>query len=95
METPAQTDPYNARFYQIYQQMLNALLERKAVTLTLMVALLVAAVWGFGSVRQNFFPSSNTPIFFVDLWLPYGTDISQTEKMTGDIEKRLTARMAW
>jgi multidrug efflux pump subunit AcrB len=33
------------------------------------------AVWGFGSVRQNFFPSSNTPIFFVDLWLPYGTDI--------------------
>ncbi|MEE9684361.1 efflux RND transporter permease subunit [Lelliottia amnigena] len=91
-ETPAEADPYKARFYQIYQQMLNALLERKAVTLTLMVALLVAAVWGFGSVRQNFFPSSNTPIFFVDLWLPYGTDISQTEKMTSDIEKAINGQ---
>jgi len=91
-ETPAEVDPYNARFYRIYQHMLNTLLARKTVTLTLMVALLVAAVWGFGSVRQNFFPSSNTPIFFVDLWLPYGTDISQTEKMTGDIEKAINGQ---
>lgn len=53
---------------------------RKAITLTVMAALLAASIWGFGSVRQNFFPSSNTPIFFVDLWLPYGTDIATTEK---------------
>jgi multidrug efflux pump subunit AcrB len=60
-----------------------------------MAALLAASVWGFGAVRQNFFPSSNTPIFFVDLWLPYGTDIKWTEKMTSDIEKTLTASRAW
>lgn len=84
----AQTNanPYGGRFYRLYQQALHALLLRKTITLTVMVALLAAAIWGFGSVRQNFFPSSNTPIFFVDLWLPYGTDIATTEKMTSDIE---------
>lgn len=74
------TDPYSGRFYRIYQQILHTLLMRKAITLTVMAALLAASIWGFGSVRQNFFPSSNTPIFFVDLWLPYGTDIATTEK---------------
>ena len=63
------TDPYSGRFYRIYQQILHTLLMRKAITLTVMAALLAASIWGFGSVRQNFFPSSNTPIFFVDLFL--------------------------
>ncbi|SAH20200.1 efflux RND transporter permease subunit [Enterobacter hormaechei] len=87
-----ETDPYDKRIYRIYQGVLNALLRRKAPTLVVMAALLVAAIWGFGSVRQNFFPSSSTPIFFVDLWLPYGTDINWTEKMTGDIEKTINGQ---
>ncbi|MNU96642.1 Efflux pump membrane transporter BepE [compost metagenome] len=91
-DTPADVDPYNQRFYRLYQQMLNALMVRKTITLTLMVILLAGAVWGFGAVRQNFFPSSNTPIFFVDLWLPYGTDIAQTEKITSDIEKSINGQ---
>ena len=91
-DTPADVDPYNQRFYRLYQQMLNALLVRKTVTLALMVILLAGAIWGFGAVRQNFFPSSNTPIFFVDLWLPYGTDIAQTEKITSDIEKSINGQ---
>lgn len=91
-DTPENVDPYNQRFYRLYQQMLNALLARKAITLALMVVLLAGAVWGFGAVRQNFFPSSNTPIFFVDLWLPYGTDIAQTEKITSDIENSINGQ---
>ncbi|HBL8942977.1 TPA: efflux RND transporter permease subunit, partial [Enterobacter hormaechei] len=87
-----ETDPYDKRIYRIYQAVLNALLRRKAPTLVVMAALLAAAIWGFGSVRQNFFPSSSTPIFFVDLWLPYGTDIKWTEKMTSDIEKTINGQ---
>lgn len=91
-DAPADVDPYNQRFYRLYQNMLNALLQRKAITLALMVVLLAGAIWGFGAVRQNFFPSSNTPIFFVDLWLPYGTDIAQTEKITSEIEKSINGQ---
>lgn len=92
VDAPADADPYNQRFYRLYQNMLNALLQRKAITLALMVVLLAGAIWGFGAVRQNFFPSSNTPIFFVDLWLPYGTDIAQTEKITSEIEKSINGQ---
>ncbi|VTM75736.1 Probable efflux pump membrane transporter TtgB [Raoultella planticola] len=88
----AETDPYRGRFYRSYQRILNALLRQKTVTLVVMAALLAGAVWGFGSVRQNFFPSSNTPIFFVDLWLPYGTDIAATEKMASDIETAINGQ---
>lgn len=91
-EAPAEDDPYNRRFYRLYQNMLNALLERKTITLALMAVLLAGAIWGFGAVRQNFFPSSNTPIFFVDLWLPYGTDIVQTERITSEIEKSINGQ---
>lgn len=86
------TDPYAGRFYRLYQQILRTLLMRKAITLAVMVVLLAASIWGFGSVRQNFFPSSNTPIFFVDLWLPYGTDIAATEQMASDIETSINGQ---
>lgn len=52
----AEADPYRGRFYRSYQRILNALLRQKTVTLVVMAALLAGAVWGFGSVRQNFFP---------------------------------------
>ncbi|MDT1858000.1 efflux RND transporter permease subunit, partial [Acinetobacter baumannii] len=81
--------PYRGSFYRGYQQALRILLQQKTLTLVLMGALLAGAIWGFTFVRQNFFPSSNTPIFFVDLWLPYGTDINATEKMTRDIERSI------
>ncbi|ONG04922.1 MFS transporter [Klebsiella pneumoniae] len=85
-------DPYRGSFYRGYQQTLRILLQQKTLTLVLMGALLAGAIWGFTFVRQNFFPSSNTPIFFVDLWLPYGTDINATEKMTRDIERSIAGQ---
>jgi len=84
--------PYDGGFYRLYQRMLNRLLARKSVTLSLMVLLLALAIWGFGAVRQNFFPAANTPLFFVDLWLPYGTDINATEKMASEVEKSINGR---
>ncbi len=51
-----------------------------------MIALLVSAVMAFGLVKQSFFPPSNTPMFFVDMWMPEGTDIRQTLKQTEQVE---------
>jgi multidrug efflux pump subunit AcrB len=47
----------------------------QSTTLTVMAALLAAHL-GIRLGAAELFPSSNTPIFFVDLWLPYGTDIA-------------------
>ncbi|MBG6243668.1 MFS transporter [Candidatus Symbiopectobacterium sp. 'North America'] len=82
-------NPYDGWLFRVYRSLLGKLLNQRALTLTLLAGLLVAAVVGFGSVRQSFFPPSNTPIFFVDLWLPYSTDIAYTEKIAAEIEKHI------
>lgn len=92
LKQPSEFAPYSGSFYRLYQRILNTLLAHKTATLSVMAVLLALAIWGFGSVRQNFFPSASTPIFFVDLWLPYGSDITSTEKMASDIEKIIDGR---
>lgn len=56
------------------------------------MVLLVTAVVGFGSVKQQFFPVSNTPIFYVNVWLPEGTDIRETTDIAKEIEQYVRAK---
>lgn len=88
-DAPAK-NPYDGWLFRVYRGLLSKLLNQRTLTLTLLAGLLVAAVVGFGSVRQSFFPPSNTPIFFVDLWLPYSTDVAYTEKVAAEIEKHIS-----
>ncbi|KAB7694097.1 AcrB/AcrD/AcrF family protein [Plesiomonas shigelloides] len=77
---------YSGAVFRIYMGTLDKLLRFKTPTLLILGALLALSIWGFGSVRQSFFPPSNTPIFFVDLWLPFNTDIKHTERVAAEIE---------
>jgi multidrug efflux pump len=36
---------------------------------------------GMGKVQQQFFPDSNRPEILVDLWLPEGSTIQQSEAL--------------
>jgi multidrug efflux pump subunit AcrB len=78
--------PYQGVVFRLYRRVLTTLLRFRITTLVLMAACLAASVYGFGYVKQNFFPASNTPIFFTDLWLPYGTDIHYTAQTAREIE---------
>ncbi|SPZ45250.1 Efflux pump membrane transporter BepE [Plesiomonas shigelloides] len=80
---------YSGVVFRIYMGTLDKLLRFKTPTLLILGALLALSIWGFGSVRQSFFPPSNTPIFFVDLWLPFNTDIKHTERVAAEIEQHI------
>lgn len=80
---------YSGAVFRFYMGTLDKLLRFKTPTLLLLGALLALSIWGFGSVRQSFFPPSNTPIFFVDLWLPFNTDIKHTERVAAEIEQHI------
>ncbi|WP_313677439.1 efflux RND transporter permease subunit [Pantoea vagans] len=87
---PAKTDisdPYQGIVFRRYRQTLSGLLRFRLITLTAMVALLALSLYGFTLVKQNFFPSSSTPVFFTDLWLPYGTDIHYTADTAAEIAR--------
>ena len=87
---PAKThisDPYPGIVFCRYRQPLSGPLRFRLITLTAMVALLALSLYGFTLVKQNFFPSSSTPVFFTDLWLPYGTDIHYTADTAAEIAR--------
>lgn len=69
---------YDNRIFHAYRAALKVFLRWRKTTVVAMLGLLVIAVIGFGQVRQAFFPPSTTPIVYVDMWYPQGTDIRAT-----------------
>ena len=84
-----QGDPYGGVIFTTYRRMLDFALHRRSLTLGVLVVLLVVAIAGFSKVRQSFFPPSNTPMFFIDLWLPQGTDIRYTEQLVAELDQHV------
>ena len=83
----ADNDPYSGAVYTTYKKFLQAAIRMKFVTLALVVALFVTSLWGFGFIKQSFFPPSTRPQFMVDIWLPQGTHINETVKTVAAVEK--------
>ncbi|AXT72533.1 efflux RND transporter permease subunit [Vibrio sp. dhg] len=79
-------DPYKGWLFVAFGALLKVALRFRWLTVAAMVALLVGAVLAFGNVKQQFFPPSNTPMFYVDMWMPEGTDIRETTKKAEIVE---------
>lgn len=79
-------DPYNGIVFVMYKKFLSFCMRRAWFTVVVLVAGLAASVYGFTHVKQAFFPSSTTPIFQLDVWLPEGTDIRATDDTLQELE---------
>ncbi|MEH6550784.1 MAG: efflux RND transporter permease subunit [Pseudomonadales bacterium] len=85
-ETP---DPYAGKMFQIYRGIVKKAVDFRWFTVSIVIALFIVSVIGFGYVKSGFFPDSSTPIFFVDVWEPEGTDIRKTREDTLQISEYL------
>lgn len=85
-------DPYAGILFQGYKKLLLVALRFRWVTVSIVVALFISSVIGFGYIKQGFFPDSNTPMFFVDVWEVEGTDIRQTRDDVLKVEEFLSAQ---
>lgn len=84
------SDPYNGMVFVIYKNFLEFCMKRAWMTMGVLVLALVASVYGFTHVKQAFFPSSTTPMFLVDVWMPEGTDIRATNTKLKVLERWLS-----
>ncbi|MEZ8147543.1 efflux RND transporter permease subunit [Enterovibrio norvegicus] len=73
-------DPYNGMLFVLYRKFLGGCMHRTGVTIVVLVGALAASLYGFTLLKQSFFPSSTTPMYMVDIWMPEGTDIRATEE---------------
>ncbi|MCU7917582.1 MAG: efflux RND transporter permease subunit [Candidatus Thiodiazotropha sp. (ex Epidulcina cf. delphinae)] len=80
------TDPYGGGLFKLFRGIVDRAIRLRWITVAVVIGLFVLAVVGFGSVKQAFFPESNTPLFYVDIWEIEGTDIRKTRADTLKIE---------
>ncbi|MCQ9051949.1 efflux RND transporter permease subunit VmeI [Vibrio diabolicus] len=84
-----ENEPYNGVIFVIYKKFLQFCMRRAWFTVVVLIAGLAASVYGFTFVKQAFFPSSTTPIFQLDVWMPEGTDIRATNTTLKELESWL------
>ncbi|MCM2678926.1 efflux RND transporter permease subunit [Echinimonas agarilytica] len=80
-------DPYKGAIFVFYKGFLDLCMRFRGLTVALVVGAFMLSIWGYGFVKQSFFPPSTTPIFLIDLWLPEGSDIRYTQEVTGEVEE--------
>lgn len=86
-EKQEEKDPYNGMIFVIYKRFLEFCMRYSVVTMIILVIALGGSMYGFTKVKQSFFPSSTTPIFLVDVWMPEGTDIRSTNDTLKELEE--------
>lgn len=77
---------YNTRNYQRFRRILVRVVQRKWLVAGIVLTSFVVAVLGMGVVKQQFFPTSDRPEVLVEVQMPYGTSIEQTNAATTRIE---------
>ncbi|MGB3407729.1 MAG: efflux RND transporter permease subunit [Jannaschia sp.] len=71
-------DAYGGLLFRIYGGLLRFCLRIWWLVIPALLAVTVVCFALFGQVKQQFFPDSNTPLFFVHYKLPQGASIQET-----------------
>jgi multidrug efflux pump subunit AcrB len=71
-------DPYGGVIFQGYAAILRGALRARWLVLMALVAVTAVCYISFGMVKQQFFPNSNTPLFFAHYTMQQGTPIATT-----------------
>jgi len=88
-EASESDDPYGGTVFIAFRNMLHRLIRARALTLATATGLLVAAIWGFTTIPQQFFPNSTRAQFLIDYWAPEGTPIGKVANDLKAIEEKL------
>jgi len=80
---------FDSPFYSRFRATVNWCVRHRWVTIGLTVLIFALGVVGMGRVQQQFFPDSSRPELLVDLWLPEGASIQQSEEVARRFEKRI------
>ncbi len=75
-----EADAYGGPLFRVYGAILRLCLRIWWLVIPALLALTVMCFALFGQVRQQFFPDSNTPLFFVHYQLPQGASIHETSR---------------
>jgi multidrug efflux pump subunit AcrB len=82
-------DPYGGVVFRAYKNGLVAAIRHRRITVLVIIGMFVASLYGFGFVKQMFFPNSTRPQFFIDFFFPEGTHMRTVEEQLRPAEEYL------
>jgi len=80
---------FDTPFYTRLRTLVNWCVQHRWITIGLTVLSFALGIVGMGQVQQQFFPDSSRPELIVDLWLPEGSTVQQSEVIAKRFEARL------
>jgi len=78
---------YDSLPFRIYRQMLATALRRRWLVVGGCAVFFVLSLYGFTRIDQSFFPPATRPQFMVDVFLPAGTHIRETEAFANEVQQ--------
>ncbi|MFM7704147.1 MAG: efflux RND transporter permease subunit, partial [Rubrivivax sp.] len=80
---------FDTPFYSSFRRLVDACVRHRWLTILATLAIFAAGLAGMGRVQQQFFPDSSRPEILVDLWLPEGSTVRESEALARRFEARL------
>jgi multidrug efflux pump len=80
---------FDSPFYARFRRLVDTCVRYRWVTIALTLLTFALGIVGMGKVQQQFFPDSSRPELIVDLWLPEGATIQQSEDVARRFEQRM------
>ncbi|WP_136440949.1 efflux RND transporter permease subunit [Pacificoceanicola onchidii] len=86
------TESYSGLLFRGYRALLRMAITLRWLVVAALIGTTVACYMLFGSIKQQFFPDSNTPLYFVHYQLQQGASIQQTSQSLRVMEDWLATR---
>lgn len=83
-------DPYAGPIYQAYKRILVPCMRARWLTMGVLVVLMIGALIGFRFLENSFFPDSTRNQFMVDVWMPVGTRLDETDRETQQMREKIS-----
>ncbi|MCE4553301.1 efflux RND transporter permease subunit [Roseateles cellulosilyticus] len=80
---------FDTPFYNRFRVLVRWCVENRWKTLAITLVVFALGLLGMSRVQQQFFPDSSRPEILVDLWLPEGATIEETDRLARRFEGRM------
>ena len=76
---------FDGKYYNRFRNALHWVLRHRSVTIGSLAIMLILSAWSFKFIPKVFVPALEKQYFTVDMWLPEGTQIDETDRQAMDM----------
>ena len=78
-------DLFAGKWYDRFRHSLRVVIRYKYTVVGSLIVLLCLSAWSFRFIPKVFVPALDKQYFTIDMWLPEGTRIEETDRVAGDM----------